>query len=342
MRTAVLLAALLATAAAAQPFQRMAGAAACRQDITRLCGDARGDREAMRACLIEKRAELSADCRDMLAERMRDRMGARRQQDAAALPASRTVAYGSAPEQAADVYGAAAGGRKPLVVFVHGGGWARGDRKQSVGAKAGHFTASGYVFASTGYRLVPEATVEQQAADVAAAIAALRKDAGRLGVDPDRIALVGHSAGAHLAALVATDTGYLGKAGVPIGAIRGVVLLDGAGYDIPAQMATLEGRTGPLAKLYGAAFGSDPVRQRALSPTAKAGAPNAGAFLIEHVASRDDSRAQSEWLAAALKAAGTAAEVVAVEGNHMTINRELGRDGDANTRTVDAFLRRVF
>jgi len=342
MRTAVLLAALLATAASAQPFQRMKGAAACRQDIARLCGDSRGDREAMRACLVEKRAELSSDCREMLADRLRDRMGERRQQGAAALPASQTVAYGTAPEQAADVYGIGAGAKKPLVLFVHGGGWSLGDRKQSVGAKAAHFTGTGHVFASTGYRLVPKATVEQQAADVAAAIAALRKDAARFGIDPDRIALVGHSAGAHLAALVATDTAYLDKAGVPRSAIRGVVLLDGAGYDVARQMAGLDGRDGPLGKLYAEAFGSDPARQRRLSPTANAAAPNAGAFLVEHIATRPDSRAQSEGLAAALKAAGTAAEVVAVTGNHMTINRELGRDGDANTATVDAFLKRVF
>ncbi|MCA3255869.1 MAG: alpha/beta hydrolase, partial [Alphaproteobacteria bacterium] len=135
----------------------------------------------------------------MLSDRMRDRMADRRRDGAAALPASQTVAYGTAPEQAVDVYGAGAGAKKPLVLFIHGGGWSLGDRKQSVGAKADHFTGTGYVFASTGYRLVPAATVEEQAADVAAAIAALRRDAARLGVDPDRIALVGHSAGAHLA-----------------------------------------------------------------------------------------------------------------------------------------------
>ena len=337
MRTLIVAAVLVSTAVAAQPLARLSGAGACRQDIVRLCSDSRGDRAAMRSCLIERRAELSAVCRDMLADRFADRQGGARG-DAAVLPAAQTIAYGRAPEQAVDVYGATAGGKRPIVLFIHGGGWAMGDRKRSVGAKASHLTDAGYVFASTGYRLVPDATVEEQAADIASAIAALRKAAPGLGADPDRIALVGHSAGAHLGALVATDMAYLDAARVPATAIRGVVLLDGAGYDVPRQMAA---RVGPLGEIYTNAFGTDPARQKRLSPTFQAGAPNAGAFLSGHVASRDDSRAQAKALADALTKGGTAAEVVSVEGTHMTINRELGRPGDANTATVTAFLKRV-
>ena len=90
----------------------------------------------------------------------------------------------------------------------------------------------GWAFASANYRLVPQATVEQQAADVASAIAWLRANAAKEGLDPDRIVLMGHSAGAHLVALVGTDPHYLKAAGVPMGAVKGVVLLDGAGYDV--------------------------------------------------------------------------------------------------------------
>ena len=73
---------------------------------------------------------------------------------------------------------------------------------------------------------MPQATVESQTADVSSAIAWLRANAASQGLDPNRIVLMGHSAGAHLAALVGTNPHYLQAAGVPLGAIRGVVLLD--------------------------------------------------------------------------------------------------------------------
>ncbi len=83
----------------------------------------------------------------------------------------------------------------PLILFVHGGGWKRGDRATATGrAKVSHFLGRGYAFATMNYRLVPAATVEQQAADVASALAWLVRHAGRLEVDPKRIVLMGHSA----------------------------------------------------------------------------------------------------------------------------------------------------
>ena len=95
--------------------------------------------------------------------------------------------------------------RAPLVIFVHGGGWKRGDKNNATGQhKARHYVRQGYAFASINYRLVPDATVEQQAADVASAVAYLRGNAQRLGIDAKLIVLMGHSAGAHLVALVGT------------------------------------------------------------------------------------------------------------------------------------------
>ena len=100
-------------------------------------------------------------------------------------------------------------------MFVHGGGWSIGDKRTGAGVKAAHFTAQGWAFASVNYRLVPGATVEQQANDIASAIAFARIHAAENGLDPDRIVVMGHSAGAHLAALVGTDPRYLKAAGVP-------------------------------------------------------------------------------------------------------------------------------
>ncbi|WCT72036.1 alpha/beta hydrolase [Sphingomonas naphthae] len=252
-----------------------------------------------------------------------------------------TIGYGADPKQTLEFHPAPAGKPKPpLVIFIHGGGWRRGDLATGTGAKPDFFTARGYAFATINYRLVPQVTVADEARDVAAAVARLRRDAARLGFDPDRIALIGHSAGAHLAALVGTEPAYLKAAGVPISAIRAVSLLDGAAYDVPRQMET--GRP-ILRRLYGKAFGDDEATQAALSPTRHAAAPNAGAFLIHCLSQRSDSCPQAEALATALGKAGTAAKVVPVDGTtHRQLNQNIGADGDGPSAEVAAFLAGAF
>jgi acetyl esterase/lipase len=252
-------------------------------------------------------------------------------------PVTIEVSYGQAPRQRLDFTPAGRGA--PLVLFVHGGGWMIGD-KRIARHMAAHFHDRGYAFAAVNYRLVPEATPAGQAADVAAALARLLADPAAYGIDRRRVILIGHSAGAHLAALVGTDPSYLRAERLPISTIGGIVLLDGAGYDVAAQM----GRGGRLVRrMYARAFGDDPAFQRRVSPTLHAAAPNAGRFLIFHIASRpDDSGAQSEQLAHALRAAGTAAEVVSVDNSHAEIFRRFGTAGHRATQGTDAFAEAIF
>jgi len=245
------------------------------------------------------------------------------------------LSYGPAARQKLTYSPAAAKG-VPLVVFVHGGGWMVGDKDTGTAGKPAFFTAHGYAFATLNYRMVPEVTVEGEAQDVAAAIGALVKRAGELGFDATQIALVGHSAGAHLVALIGTDPRYLEKAGVPLSSIRTVSLLDGAGYDVPRQMR----EAGPfLRRIYVQAFGTDEAAQKAVSPTLHAAAPNAGAFQIFHLVSRPDSTSQAEELAGALKAAGTPVALEAVSGKtHASLNRMIGSPGDKESAELLAFL----
>ena len=188
--------------------------------------------------------------------------------------------YGTDSLQALD-YWPASRESAPLIIFIHGGGWKRGDKDNATGQqKVAHYHALGYAFASVNYRLVPDASVEQQASDVAAAIRWLRGHAAQLGFDPGRVVLMGHSAGAHLAALVGTDPRWLDQQGMTEQALSGVILLDGAAYNVPYQLAH---GPGVMQQTYVQAFGRDPRRQRALSPTLNAAAPNARSFLILHV-----------------------------------------------------------
>lgn len=281
-----------------------------------------------------------------IGERWRERRAERMEQKAVQgrIPGAQTIAYGKDPLQVLDLWlPKTSKGKAPLVLYVHGGGWKRGSKDSATGrAKPVHYPEQGYAFASINYRLVPAATVEQQAADVASALAAVLAKADVLGIDRTRVVLMGHSAGAHLVALVGTDERYLRGAGLSFADVDGVIPNDGAAYDVPAQMQD-GGRF--MADTYVQAFGTDPVRQRALSPTLQAPAPNAPKFLLLHV-QRSDGVKQAEGLAAALRKAGTGVEVAGFPGEglkgHAEINRKLGKADYPATVVVDRWLKEVF
>lgn len=289
---------------------------------------------ALILCLMALQV-ATASAATPLRDRLRAALSGRARGDSVEL------SYGSDPLQKLD-YWKPESTNAPLVIFVHGGGWKRGDKRDATGEKAAHYRQQGYAFASINYRLVPAATVEQQAQDVADAIAHLVTRAEALGFDCKRVALMGHSAGAHLSALIGTDLRYLKKAGLTATSLRGVIPLDGACYDVPRQIA--EGGE-IMHDTYLQAFGTDPVRQAALSPTRQTAAPNAPAFLILHV-QRIDGTAQSNALAAELRKAGTPVEVHGFAGiglkGHAEINRNMGDPSYPATPVVDAWLKQVF
>jgi arylformamidase len=237
-----------------------------------------------------------------------------------------------------DVYSPGDGKYHPVVIWIHGGAWKFGD-KASVQKKPKAFNEQGYVLVSINYRFHPVVTYKEQAGDIARAIHWVHEHARDHGGDPNRVFLMGHSAGAHLAALVGTDGRYLKNEGFKLSDLSGVILLDGAGYDIPRQI-----QQAPLPRLktmYTTVFGEDEAKQQDASPiTHVVGGKGIPPFLILHVASRRDSKAQSEGLASKLRAAAVEAKVLPAEGKtHATINRELGQPDDPPTKAVFEFLR---
>jgi arylformamidase len=322
----------VATCAVAQRGERLP--AECRSEVTQQCGRA-GGREAIIGCIRQKAqaGEFSEDCTLALVK-----MAERKKAKSSNPTGGSELNYGSHAKQALDFYPAKAEAQTPpLVIFIHGGGWAIGDKKSGTGDKAKHFTAKGHAFASLDYRLVPDTDPAGQAADIASAIAYLRGRAGELGFDPDRIVISGHSAGAHLAALVSSDDSYLKAAGVPLAAIRGTVLLDGAGYDLAKQMSD---GAGPLLKrMYTDAFSEDPAKQKRLSPITYSAGPNVRQWLLFHDAKRADATDQAKSFAAALTAAGEKTLIVSVpDSSHLKINHDVGAGDNLITREFDAFL----
>ncbi len=136
--------------------------------------------------------------------------------------------------------------RRPLVVYVHGGGWYSGDKGNKIADKAALFTRLGYVFASVDYRLSPTPTGSPNADpdrvrfpdhphDVGEAIGWLNRHVADYGGDPKRILLLGHSAGAQIISLVATDPSYVEAYGVEPWKIAGAISLDTDSFDIREQ-----------------------------------------------------------------------------------------------------------
>lgn len=229
----------------------------------------------------------------------------------------------------------------PVIILMHGGGWSIGDKTNAtfIEPKASWFMDQGFIVVSINYRLSPAVTHPAHIEDVDASIAWVERHIAKHGGDPRKLWLLGHSAGAHLAALAGTDQERLTKAGAHPEFLQGVILLDGAGYDIPRQMLPMTDQ-GLLGRMYHDAFTSDVKIQTDASPALEH-PKNPPPFLILHVARREDSKTQSDLLAAALRNAGGSVTVQGIAGkSHMTINRDLGVPGDPVTVAVAAFLKK--
>lgn len=113
------------------------------------------------------------------------------------------VPYGPDPQQKLDVYSPGPGVGRPGVIMIHGGGWVRGNRGTIAPYVSDFVRRTGFVAFSMGYRTGSSQRWIDQPADVLAALAFVRSNAGTYGIDPARMGLFGFSAGAHLAMLTA-------------------------------------------------------------------------------------------------------------------------------------------
>ncbi|MYM66179.1 carboxylesterase family protein [Pseudoduganella sp. FT55W] len=238
--------------------------------------------------------------------------------------------YGPDPRQRYDVYLPAKADHAPVIFMVHGGAWRTGDKAnaQVVQNKVLHWTQRGTIVVSINYRLLPASSVATQAEDVATALAAVQAKAANWGGDRAKFVLMGHSAGAHLVALLAASpSSALARGATPW---LGAVSLDSAAMDVEGLM---QQRHFPL---YDRAFGSDASYWRSVSPLAQL--KQGGAPLLAVCSSRRrDSCPQAQGLAARAATLGMRVQVLPQALSHGDINGLLGRPG-AYTEAVDAFL----
>lgn len=146
------------------------------------------------------------------------------------------IAYGTDPRERLDVYAPDSGtpGNRPVVVYFYGGGWQSGHRKDSRNI-AEALAAHGIVTVAPDYRIYPQAVFPGFLYDAAAAVRWARDHAHEYGGDPNRIFLMGHSSGAHLASMLATDPRYLATQGIANTSLRGMIGLAGPYAAIPTS-----------------------------------------------------------------------------------------------------------
>jgi len=234
----------------------------------------------------------------------------------------------------------------PVVFWIHGGGWQAGD-KTDVQIKPRFFAEKGFVFVSTNYRLLPQVEMSVLIGDVAKALGWVHKNIASHGGDPQRILVMGHSAGAQLAAILCTDDRYLKAEGVPFSALKGCVPVDGDTFDIPAIITTAEIRQlahgFPLPEFgHRAKFGNDPKKHidfSAITHVAKGkGIPP---FLILHVSGHPDVTAQARKLGNVLEKVDVPVTVFgARESTHNKLNADLGLPDDPATKELVKFVER--
>jgi len=249
----------------------------------------------------------------------------------AAIREIHDIAYGPDARQRLDVYAPPDAHDAPVIFMVHGGGWRIGDKsmRRMFENKVRYWVPKGYVFIAINYRMLPAADPLEQARDVARALATAEEKAKEWGGDRRKFILMGHSAGAHLVALLAASSQF----GTELrGATwRGVVVLDSAALDVPRLMRK------PHFRLYDDAFGTSVSFWRQTSPYDQLHA-RTEPILSVCSTRRLDSCPQAFDFVAKAKSFGARASVLQENLSHEQINETLG-EASAYTEAVDRFVR---
>lgn len=224
-------------------------------------------------------------------------------------------------------------GRKaPVLLYVHGGGWVKGNREKFYNLDK-FANERNWMLVSIDYRPVPKTNIDGQVRDVVRAINWVRTNIKRYGGDPKKIVIMGHSAGSHLVSMVAAK-----KLG---GKLRGVIANDVQAYD----MVAYGGMRGSLPRVYQAAFGSSPANWIKWSPVTyvRNGSGGLPPFMIMYSGSNYDRRkVLAHGFARELKNKGT--RVTLFDGKryrHGSIATTIGTSAEV-TRAVERFLKRAF
>ncbi len=234
-----------------------------------------------------------------------------------------------------------AGEARPAVVVVHGGGWRAGVRGEFPLWNA-WLAGKGYVIFDIDYRLSPPPTWKAAPADVRCAVGWVKENAGRYGVDPERVALMGRSAGGHLALLTAyTKSPASPVPGCDARNVRDTGVAAVAAFYAPTDLARLSslGYLGGMDGFLGGARKAIPGRYRLLSPLSHVSSGDPPTFLAHGGGDQIVPPEESELLAGRLREAKVPHRLVELPWANHTFDFLWGGWGSQITRSsLEEFL----
>ncbi len=231
----------------------------------------------------------------------------------------------------------------PAIVHIHGGGWYLGDKGgDSTLAMMCRFAEAGFVVLSIDYRLSGEATFPAAVEDCKLAIRWLRAHAEQFHVDPDRIGVIGGSAGGHLSAMLAVtrpEDGFdrSGRYQDYSSAVQAAVPVCGPmDLRVPLAPALFSGDDPAVVRFLGGPLAKKSEEARRASPITYVRKDLPPMLLIHGSADKRVLVDQSKDFADALAAAGAPYELLVVEGGHHGM--AMAREGDGGQRVLRFFV----
>lgn len=244
----------------------------------------------------------------------------------------RNISYGADNAQRFDVYIPNNVKNAPVILMVHGGAWRLGDKaiNRVVENKANRWLPKGIIFVSINYRMLPKADPLTQANDVALALAKAQTLAPSWGGDPNRFVIMGHSAGAHLVALISANPNVAKQQGAQ--PWLGSIMLDSAAYDIEQTMASKH------YSFYDNAFGTDNAFWKSTSPSHQLTQKTLPMLAVCSSKRKDQPCIQAAAFIEKAVKLGTQANLLPESMSHKEINENLGLNNEY-TKQVEAFMR---
>lgn len=235
---------------------------------------------------------------------------------------------------------------RPVVIWVHGGAWAIGDKANNIDDKVKLFQSNEWLFVSINYRLSPvpyefanpnRIKYPTHNRDVAQAIKWIYENIDQYGGNPNKLALLGHSAGAHLVSLTGTRKEFLEFVEVPISAIKGVASIDTEGYDVRKKVEEQN-------DYYINAFGDDETENREASPLFNVPInPPFPNFFIAKRGSIGRIEVANHFISALESNQVSVDQVDGSIYTHSEINEAIGEEGETLiTNSLITFLKKCF